>query len=161
MIEKLLIWDPHFHIWDISKTTKSGHDEKTLFAPNDNPIYTPSLYEKDIGAAGSEFEHIGGTFLESASVCHLDKSAPELTADCLAEAKWASQQLSQSDKKYVLIPTAPLEDPDVATTLSELAKDENVRGIRQILNFEPSWPRNSKLGDLLNNVQWQKGFAEL
>ena len=34
-------------------------------------------------------------------------------------------------------------------------------GIRQILNFEPSWPRNSKLGDLLDDVQWQKGFAEL
>ena len=161
MTEKLQIWDPHFHIWDVSPATKSGHDEKVLFAPNGNPVYTPELYQQDISATGGGFTHIGGTFLETVSICHVHKTGPELSADCLAEASWASQQLRGSDKQYVLVPSVPLEAPDVVTTLAELAKDGSVRGVRQILNFEPSWPRNDKSGDLLDQPQWQKGFAEL
>ena len=32
------IWDSHFHVWDISENTTSGHDAKQLFAPKDNPV---------------------------------------------------------------------------------------------------------------------------
>ena len=37
------IWDPHFHIWDVSEVTQSGHDPAQLFAPKEDPVYTLSL----------------------------------------------------------------------------------------------------------------------
>ena len=42
-----------------------------------------------------------------------------------------------------------------------MAEDPLVRGVRQILNFEPPWPRNKQQGDLLLDPKWQKGYAEL
>jgi len=157
----LPIWDPHFHLFDVSETTQSGHDSKVLFAPHGNPVYPVAAYEQDISAAGAEFQLIGGTWLEAISVCHLEKSATELNTDCLAEAKWANKQLQQSDKNYVLISSAALEDPAVGDMLAQLAQNKAVRGVRQILNYKPSWPRNDRLGELLDNPQWQQGFTKL
>jgi len=37
------IWDPHFHLWDVSEDTISGHDSNQLFAPNENPVKTESV----------------------------------------------------------------------------------------------------------------------
>lgn len=161
MSDILKIWDPHFHVFDISDNTASGHDRDVLSLPPGALIYPASQYEQDIAATGAGFELIGGTWLEAASVCHKHKSGPELTIDCLAEAHWASAQLSRREKHYLLIPSAPLEDPAVEATLAELATDGRVRGIRQILNYKPSWPRNDRLGELLDNLQWQAGFDRL
>ena len=36
-----------------------------------------------------------------------------------------------------------------------------MRGIRQIVNHEPSWPRNAARGDFLDQPAWQEGFARL
>ena len=49
----------------------------------------------------------------------------------------------------------------MAVTLSSTPKTPNVCGIRQILNHEPSWPRNSRLGNLLDLHNWQQGFSTL
>ena len=45
--------------------------------------------------------------------------------------------------------------------LTQLAENPLVRGIRQIINYEPSWPRNEQLGDLLSNARWREGYAKL
>ena len=42
------IWDPHFHIWDVSEVTQSGHDPAQLFAPKEDPVYTIDRYENDM-----------------------------------------------------------------------------------------------------------------
>ena len=39
------IWDSHFHVWDISENTTSGHDSEQLFSPKDNPIYSMKSYK--------------------------------------------------------------------------------------------------------------------
>ncbi len=57
------IWDPHFHIWDVSQTTTSGHDPEQLFAPEGNPVYTLERYEKDMAIEGIELT--GGAFVEA------------------------------------------------------------------------------------------------
>ena len=36
-----------------------------------------------------------------------------------------------------------------------------VCGVRQILNYEPSWPRNKRLGNLLDNRKWIEGYHVL
>ena len=46
------IWDPHFHIWDVSEVTQSGHDPAQLFAPKEDPVYTIDRYENDIVIKG-------------------------------------------------------------------------------------------------------------
>ena len=42
------IWDPHFHIWDVSEVTLSGHDPAQLFAPKEDPVYTIDRYENAV-----------------------------------------------------------------------------------------------------------------
>ena len=107
------IWDPHFHIWDISKNTKSEHDASQLFEPNDKPVYSWREYEHDIFQAGSSFSHTGGVFVEVASVCHTKLSGAPFAKACLAETNWGSSQLEQSQKQYVMVSSAPLEDPEI------------------------------------------------
>ena len=63
------IWDPHFHIWDVSENTESGHDSSELYAPQDDPVYTLTKYEEDMAADG--FKLSGGAFVEAVSVCHV------------------------------------------------------------------------------------------
>lgn len=161
MSEKIEIWDPHFHIWDVSEETTTGQELEELFAPNDDPIYTTRLYEKDCDAGGDEFKHTGGAWLEALSVCQVGKTGPEYIKDCLAEYRWAAREISKSTRNYVLVPTVPLEEPAAVESLEELAGDTKVRGVRQIVNYQPDWPRMTHLGDLLENPDWQKGYARL
>ena len=56
----------------------------------------------------------------------------------------------------------PLETENTAELLGQLAAIDGIKGIRQIVNAKPDWPRNGKFeGDLLDNEAWQKGYAEL
>ena len=155
------IWDPHFHIWDVSENNNSGHDAAQLFAPNDNPVYSWKAYERDVRQSGERYSHTGGAFVEAVSVCHVEQSGQVFSDACLAESRWASSQLSQSDKHYVLVSSAPLEDPHIDAILSTLSEQPDVCGIRQIINFDPSWPRNGRLGNLLDDPQWIMGFGAL
>jgi predicted TIM-barrel fold metal-dependent hydrolase len=69
--------------------------------------------------------------------------------------------MNSATTKNIIISTAPLEDANIGKILANLAEDSLVRGVRQILNFEPPWPRNKQQGDLLLDPKWQKGYAEL
>jgi len=155
------IWDPHFHIWDISENTKSGHDASQLFTLKDRPIYSWKEYEHDIIRAGPSFSYIGGAFVEVISVCHTQMLGTPFSEACIAETSWVSSQLEQSQRQYVMVSSAPLESPEIVNILSKLAEYSKVRGIRQIINYDPSWPRNERLGNLLDNPNWKDGFSKL
>ena len=43
MAEKIEIWDPHFHIWDVGDNTESGHELEQLLAVNGEEMETPHL----------------------------------------------------------------------------------------------------------------------
>jgi predicted TIM-barrel fold metal-dependent hydrolase len=161
MSEKLVLWDPHFHIWDVGEDTKTGHDEKELFRANGEAVYTTQDYEADFLPCADAFEHTGGAWLEALSVCQVGMTGPEYTKLCVAEARWAAKELSASDRNYVLIPAASLEEPDIDDVLAELMELPRVRGIRQIVNVDPPWPRNAHLGELLDNPKWREGYAKL
>ncbi len=61
-----------------------------------------------------------------------------------------------------MVASVALEDPQVDALLTTMvAVHPTLRGIRQIVNFEPSWPRNCALGNLLLNDQWRQGYALL
>ncbi len=148
-------FDPHFHIWDVSGL----HDKDILFKPHDKELYDVDTYEKDL--KDCEMKHVGGTFLEAMSVCYPDeKNEKTYSERCVKEAEWAQENLTKSNKKYILIPTVQLESVGTRENiLSKLSKMKNVRGIRQILNFKPSWPRNKS--NLLEDSKWIDGFRLL
>ena len=153
------IWDPHFHIWDVSQTTSSGHDPEQLFAPEGDPVYTLKRYEKDMAIEG--FELTGGAFVEAVSVCHVDDDGPSFEACCEAETSWTSKEMDGSTLDYRIVASAPLESSNIGNLLETLKQDQRVCGIRQIINHEPSWPRNQKRGNFLENPSWCSGFAKL
>ena len=153
------LWDPHFHLWDVSPDTATGHDASELFAPEGDPIYDRPRFESDLAVEG--FELTGGALVEAVSVCHIEADGPPFAQACLAEARWVSAQLAPPPHDYVVVASAPLEDPDLPTILRDLAECPGMRGIRQIVNHEPSWPRNADRGDFLDQPAWQQGFARL
>ena len=153
------IWDPHFHIWDVSENTQSGHDISELFAPQDDPVYSLSRYEEDMTV--EDFELTGGAFVEAVSVCHVETDGPAFESACEAEIRWVSSQLEKSSSDYLLVASAPLESPRIDQILESLKRFPKVCGIRQIINHEPSWPRNKKRGNFLENPQWLDGFSLL
>ena len=153
------IWDPHFHIWDVSPSTLTGHDPEQLFAPEGDPLYTLERFEKDMTIEG--FEFTGGAFVEAVSVCHVETDGPSFEESCLAETRWTSQEMDGSALDYRIVASAPLESAELGKLLKSLKKYPRVCGIRQIINHEPSWPRNEKRGNFLENPSWKKGFALL
>ena len=116
-------------------------------------------YERDVDSDG--FELIGGTFVEVMSARHAGVEGDAFANACTTEADWVSRQLGAGRLPYVMVASAPLEQDGVAALLQQLAADERVRGVRQILNYEPSWPRNGHLGNLLESTAWQRGFGLL
>jgi predicted TIM-barrel fold metal-dependent hydrolase len=140
------LWDPHFHIWDVA-------------AGVDDAGYGLADYERDVAADG--FELIGGTFVEVMSAQHPGVVGQTFADACAGEADWVSRQLGGGRLPYVMVASAPLEYEGVPALLERLAADERVRGVRQIINYEPSWPRNGDLGDLLENAAWRRGYGLL
>jgi predicted TIM-barrel fold metal-dependent hydrolase len=153
------LWDPHFHIWDISAKTQSGHDSSVLFPPHGKEIYGIQDFEKDL--QGSGFHLTGGAFIEAVSVCHVDASGDEYAEYCIAETNWVSKQIALSAQDYQIVSTLALEDPKVTDLLTKLTHQPKVKGVRQILNYQPSWPRNAQLGNLFDNPAWCNGFEKL
>ena len=99
--------------------------------------------------------------MEAVSVCHVNKDGPQFESACEAETGWVSSQLEESTLDYVLVASAPLESPRIDQILASLKRYPKDCGIRQIINHEPSWPRNKQRGNFLENPQWLKGFSLL
>lgn len=147
-------YDPHFHIWDVGET--GPHDKSVLFKPNGKELYDLKAYRNDLERCGLRW--IGGTFIEAMSVCYVDRDGKTYVEHCMNEARWVNHALS-GDGTFAIVPSVPLENSELREgALIEIQKMERVRGIRQILNHEPSWPRNKRLGNLLSNKKWIEGF---
>ena len=155
--------DAHFHVWDVRGDTRTGHDPKILFAPDGKVLFDRLAYESSACDLGDHIQHEGGVFLEAVSVCHPGENGTSYSQHCLNEAAFAASELVNviGAGKYVLVPTCALEQPDAQEVLTKLSAIAGVRGIRQILNCKPDWPRNGQLGDLLDNPSWKEGFALL
>ncbi|MFZ8920984.1 MAG: amidohydrolase, partial [bacterium] len=117
-------WDPHFHIWDISSETPSGHDPSVLFAPHGKEIYGIQDFEKDLEHSG--FDLTGGVFVEAVSVCHVEMNGDEYADYCLAETKWVAEQISNSTKDYYVVATLALENRNVADLLAKITYHNKV-----------------------------------
>jgi len=169
-VAPLDFFDPHFHVWDV--TDAGPHDGSILFKPCGKGCYNKASYEADVSPAGAGqgLKHVGGVFIEASSVSFGDASMDEFTQHCFKEHDWADEALKDTSATagaaklgldYLLVPSLPLEAPGVQSSLKRLQQNPAVRGIREILNYKPSWPRNDKLGNLLKNGAFCRGFAAL
>jgi len=144
--EAIKFWDGHFHIWNVH----SG-----LHAPelkdNDFPRYNLKLHEEMLNVHG--FELVGGTLIECISLVPQD------------EAKWFSENLAVEKMKNEnlslrIVTGGDLMSKTIDKELAALkASDPRVVGMRQILNYEPSWPRNKK--DFLQVPAFHWGYSLL
>ena len=115
----------------------------------------------------------GGVHVEAISCCFKGLSAQQLSPLCLREAEWVQAEIDKHfeltcqdrlrRREYFQAASACLEDPEVAAVLQRLAANPKVRGVRQVLNVDPDWPRNGTngLGELLDLPAWRAGYAQL
>ena len=171
-----IFFDPHFHIWNL-QLEPPIHDASVLFPPNKNPNYTLQRYESEFQEDNDSIvpccQHVGGVFIEAMSVCYPDMESNSLNVLCVQEAIWSVAAIRRAtklggtpSKKYSVVASACLEAENAAETLSKLVELQeigatSVVGIRQILNKNPSWPRNKERDDFLTSPKWQQGYRLL
>jgi len=142
----LEFFDPHFHIWDVSK----HHDINILGGPAEKyPQFTWDHMEKEFKDV-KEVVLVGGTWLEC--ICTPDK--------VVKEAEWARENLPDT---VVLAPRVDLSQSKeyCKETLEAMVKrqGQKVVGIRHILNFEPTWPLTPE-NHILSDI-WKENFKLL
>jgi len=146
--------DPHFHYWDVTVHSKTGHNPKYLGQCGQKyPLYAPSDYIKDTNITG----------------LHLKKAdwVEALSDDPLAEFKWVVELTKRPEAlgvEHAIVARALLHDPNVENLLKQYANYPSIKGIRQIINHHPTnptltWPTIDQ--DYLHNEQWKKGYALL
>jgi len=155
-------WDPHFHVWTVEhkegKQSASGHDASILSGAYEGTTYNCTHYEADMDSVKG-FRHTGGAFVEATS-CGFPDTTGELI-DYVTEREWVGSELSKSSRVYVLVCGASLEASNANEVLTSHSRNPLVRGIRQVVNYKPSWPRNDKTGNLLTNPNFISGFSLL
>jgi len=148
--------DPHFHYWDCTEQSKTGHSVKILgLAGERYPTYLPSHYVADMEKTGLKLKK--AVFVEAIS------SSP------ITEAKWCCAFLEDpavSHIKQAVVPRANFLDDhqNVEKLLQEYASYPAIKGIRQIVNHHPTnpkltWPNVTE--DFLLNATWKKNFGLL
>jgi len=145
-------FDSHFHVWDASEA--GVHDSQQL---GEVETYGRTIFEKALQDGWENAS--GGIFVEAMSVCFPTLPASELQVLCLKEAQWAATELDPAHSNYRLVVSACLEHESAAETLRALKLIPGVCGVRQIANFNPSWPRNTS--NLLDNHTFVSNFAVL
>jgi len=146
--------DPHFHYWDLTERSTSGHNAKHLGDVGKRfPTYEITDYINDMKQTGMILKK--AVFVEA------------ISDDPLAEAKWVLDLAKRPEARGIIhgvVAYAELQDPNIETLLREYAKYPAIKGIRQILNYHPTnpkitWPKVTQ--ELSQNASWKKGYALL
>ncbi len=150
---KLPFIDAHIHLWDLDHLRYGW-----LSAPFDDTgvngsteaiasTYLPSHYQAD--ATGF---NVRGTV-------HIDAGAhPD---DALAETQWLQKLHEQTGLPTAIVAFARLNDPKVEALLETHTQHSAVRGIRHILNWHSNPYFSYTPANLLEDPQWQAGYALL
>jgi len=82
--------------------------------------------------------------------------------DPVGETRWLQAIADRYAFPHAIVAYAALEADDVAMTLDEHSRSANVRGIRQILNWDPDpKKRFIQYPALMTSSAWRRGFAQL
>ena len=86
-----------------------------------------------------------------------------LANDGASETVWAHEQIKSSPFPIFVVGYVDLSAEDASAQLKAMREkhgDASLRGIRQILNYEPTWPKVGS-GAYLTDAAWQRGYAAL
>ena len=180
------IFDPHFHLWNLNTENStddfsiSGHDHALL----GNHHYPGKIY--DIHAYLSDWDDLvrmpnfrlsGGCIMDVASVCFPKNPAGSELANraqtmeyqyfkdqaSLVNKAYKAKSYFSSKIKFYVSPGVLLQSGKfIEDHLQILSDDPEVKSVRQILNQNPDWPRQSvNPENLLKNESWISGFKKL
>eukprot|EP00697_Spironema_sp_BW2_P013905 gnl/Spiro4/4206_TR2102_c0_g1_i1.p1 gnl/Spiro4/4206_TR2102_c0_g1~~gnl/Spiro4/4206_TR2102_c0_g1_i1.p1 ORF type:complete len:331 (-),score=51.87 gnl/Spiro4/4206_TR2102_c0_g1_i1:73-1026(-) len=141
--------DSHFHLWDLVARPNP-------FLPLEKaPVYVRTDFIADASTL-STLRLCAGVHVEAL-----------YTTDPVSETRWlAETQQGNQGIPFVIVAFADLASPDSAKVL-ECLKAHNeagrgsVRGIRYILNHDPTWPHNPDPTLLTTNENFRNNFALL
>ena len=120
-------FDPHFHLWDV----EGVHTAENLGqCAVKYPRYTLSQYEEHMNQSAPWLQHVGGVHVEA---------LPRNEA-AVEEVLWVQKCIASNKRgTYSCGAHINLLLPQAEDTLRQL-QAMGVKSVRQILNFEPSWP---------------------
>lgn len=141
--------DAHYHIWDVTHPADSGHAAEVLGGPAElHPHYTSEMYLEDMKQTGRTLK--AAVFVEA------------LPSDGEKEVAWVRRSQLHGFPQAI-VARADLTASNIEDTLAQLTAISDgapVRGIRQILNWEPTWPFVAH-GTVISSPEFEKGFALL
>jgi len=139
-------FDPHFHFWNTTGESPNW-DPKILGPPAAmHPVYTAEMLRDEFAEV---CELTGAVHIEA-----IPKDGAQEARDVIAGRKLVP---------VALVPRVELWQEDAEEQLAKLVKahgTENIKGIRVILNWEPTWPKVDR-GDFLTSADFEKGYAAL
>ena len=144
----LKVFDSHFHLLN--------HDINTSQI---NQYYLNDFIN-DYNYLDSNISLEGGICVEALSASYPKIINKEYNDYCDKEISWFTKQLENKKNYYFISPIA-LESNYLENNINKLENIYNCVGVRQILNYNPSWPRNKYLGDLVVNKKWVNGLNVL
>lgn len=136
------IVDAHHHLW--------SYDAALLPWLAGEPALARDVSAEDYFAAAAPLDVVASVWIET------------VATDPLAEAR-AGARLNAAESRLAaaIIAHAPLDAPDLAARLDQLAEAPTLRGIRDIVAVRPGFPSFARHGDLLERPAFAAGLKEL
>lgn len=146
------IVDAHHHVWDTEHHCYpwlSGPPYRPSIAGNISPIAKNYLID-DLRRDASSYDlrksvHVDGGWDEP-----------------LSETRWLQELAATNGLPNAIVAGVKLHQPDIAAQLEMHAAARNLRGVRQILNWDPDpWLTFTDRADYMSDHDWLAGYALL
>lgn len=148
----LKIVDAHFHLFDLDglkyEWMKGPNQIKIHLAGDLTPIRKNYSVE-DLLNDAKDIKVVKGVHLQAEC------------ADEIGETKWLQSVADKSGIPQAIIAHADLRSPTLETVLNTYKTIPNVRGIRQLANWDPAPEKCMTDKDLLGDADWVKGLHVL
>jgi predicted TIM-barrel fold metal-dependent hydrolase len=151
-VHKRIIIDAHHHLWDTEH-----HSYPWLRGPSGRPSIVG-----DVSPIAKNY--LIDDLRQDASCYDLRKSVHVDGGwdDPLSETLWLQKLGETNGFPNAIVAGVKLHQPDIATQLEKQAAAMNLRGVRQILNWDPDpWLTFTDRADYMSDRNWLAGYALL
>jgi predicted TIM-barrel fold metal-dependent hydrolase len=150
----LRIVDPHMHMWDLDRLYYAWLQDTPL--PHNPAGDTSGIAYRSYGL-DDYLADASGFWVDK--VVHVECGLPP--SDQIAETAWLQEMAASRGYPQGIVAGASLDDPGVEAVLEAHARNSNVRGVRQILNWHTDPLKAYTPRDLIQDDRWRAGFALL
>ena len=150
MSQKIQIFDPHIHLWDLTTGLYPGLETpSTSFIGDNTEIARSYLLPEYLAEAGSSFEIVGAMHVEA------------FPTNAIQEVEHLQSVVNNADVPIGIIGNADFTSEDIAGQISKIAEYSSVRGIRQVLNQHKNSKFNYVDQNYMLDSNWNKNFKLL